>query len=183
MDRRKIVPVYQRMLKRDYLQGVKSRLENDVKVYIEAIEQEATRGRFVGFFGIIRLLMPTVEAIATTVYRGERRTQRLLEKLGFEYPELVWQSFRHSLMHNDHLGEIRYRGHRITWGTSITGMDHIMAHGQIHIDSKRLYEDLITFLDSEIAATSSTHVYVKVGVKYRSKVSKRIKSQAKSVLA
>jgi hypothetical protein len=182
MDKHKIVPVYQRMLKRDYLEGVKNRLENDVKVYIEAVEQEATQGRFVGFFGIIRLLMPTIEAIATTIYRGERKTQRLLEKLGFDYPDLVWQSFRHSLMHNDHLGEIQYRGQRITWGTSITGMSHIMQHGQIHIDSKKLYEDLIGFLNTEIAATGSTHVYVKIGVKYRSKVSKRIKAQAKTIL-
>ena|ERR1039458_1694987 len=182
MKNKQIESVFQRMTKKEYLSGVKSRLQNDVKIYFDAIEAESQRGNHVGFFGAVRLLMPTIEAVASTIYRGERKTQRLLEKLGIQYPELVWQGFRHSLSHNDHLGVIIYRGKKVSWSTSTIGMPHIFTSGQIHIDTKTLYESLLEIIDQQIARADNTHVYVIVGVRYSTKASQRVKSQLRELL-
>lgn len=183
MNDKQKTTVYQRMLKKDYLEGVRGRLSNDVGVYFNAIEREAQNNNHVGFFGAVRLLMPTIEAVASTTFKGQRKKQRLLLKLNVEYPELVWQGFRHSLAHNDHLGVIHYRGKKVSWSTSHSGLGHIFQSGQIHIDTRSLYNSLVDYLDNEIKNADNKHVYVNVGVRYRNKASNRVKKELKDIFS
>ena len=127
--------------------------------------------------------MPTIEAIASTTFRGQRKKQKLLLKLGVKYPELVWQGFRHSLAHNDHLGVIHYRGKKVSWSTSHSGLGHIFQSGQIHIDTRSLYNSLIEYLNKEIEDADGKNVYVNVGIRYRNKVSNRIKDELKAIFS
>jgi len=180
-----IEPGYSKVKKKDFLAGVKVRLENDVKIYIEAVENESKKGNHVGFFGSIRLLMPTIEALAVTIYRGHKRKKiyRLLENLEIEYPELVWQCFRHSIIHRDTLGIVKYRGEEVSWSCSVFGMKNIFQQGQLHIDSKTLYLSLLDFLDNEIANCGNESVYVQVGVRFKSNLRAETKKELQGIFS
>lgn len=160
-----------------YLAGVKTRLVNDVGTYFAAIDTEGANGNMVGFWGgSARLIFPVIEAVSKTIYRrsgkDDKRVVRLLRQLHIPYPNIVWQMYRNSLSHSDHLVHIT-RGNK-TIGWSITASaggistGHIFGSGTIHIDTRRLYEDFLAFLDAEIAK-SNTGVHVKTGLKVSTK--------------
>lgn len=174
------------MSRKQYLEGVKTRLLNDVGTYFAMIDVEGSKGNMVGFWGSARLIFPVVEAVAKTVYRkrgtDDKRVVRLLKELNILYPDVVWQMYRNSLAHSDHLVHIS-RGSSKTIGWSVTASaggvstGHIFASNMVHIDTRRLYEDFLNFLDQEIAQ-SKTNVYVKtglnVGTKYRGNLQSEI---------
>lgn len=174
------------MSRKQYLEGVKTRLVNDVGTYFAMIDVEGSKGNMVGFWGSARLIFPVVEAVAKTIYRkrgtDDKRVVRLLKELNILYPDVVWQMYRNSLAHSDHLVHIS-RGSSKTIGWSVTASaggvstGHIFAGNMVHIDTRRLYEDFLNFLDQEIAQ-SKTNVYVKtglnVGIKYRGNLQSEI---------
>ena len=162
------------MSRKDYLTGVRDRLVNDVLIYFDKLDDEAKNGSFVGFWGSARLIFPVIEAVAKTIYKPSRKTgednrvQKLLRSLDVEYPELVWQMYRNSLAHNDHLAHIEYGKRSVKWSvtTSAGGaiMGHIFKDGVIHIDTRKLFNDFYNFLEHEISM-SKTSVYVKTGLR------------------
>jgi hypothetical protein len=173
----------------DYLTGVRSRLADDVSIYFEKLDDEAATGNLVGFWGSARLLFPVIEAVAKTIYRPalgtDNRVQRLLRSLGIEYPELVWQMYRNSLSHNDHLAHIAHGNRTVKWSITASAggatMGHIFMSGVIHIDTRKLFDDFCLFLDKEIT-TANTNVYVKTGLyvgrKYGGELFKEVDSFA-----
>jgi len=100
------------MTRKQYLEGVKGRLVNDVGTYFAMIDTEGSKGNMVGFWGSARLIFPVIEAVAKTIYRkgkGEDvRVPRLLKQLNIPHPDVVWQMYRNSLAHSDHLAHIKY---------------------------------------------------------------------------
>lgn len=175
------------MPKKQYLEGVKDRLINDVGTYFAMVDTEGSKGNMVGFWGSARLIFPVIEAVAKTLYRKsgkeDKRVPKLLRKLGILYPDVVWQMYRNSLAHSDHLVRISMGSKTISWSVTASAggisTGHIFAGNMVHIDTRRLYEDLLAFLDKEIArAKTGLHVKtaLKVGRKYTGDLSTEIKN-------
>ena len=171
---------YERRTRKEYLEGVKSRLINDVGSYFTVIDIEGGKGNYIGFWGSARLIFPVIEAVADTIYRKNGK-ERLLKELNIEYPEIVWQMYRNSLAHTDRLIHIKKGNRTIIWSVTASAgglmIGHIFKGNTVHIDTRRLYEDFLAFLDKEIAV-STTNVYDKngliVGRKYQGKLSSEI---------
>ena len=178
---------YTKMSKSQYLEGVKERLINDVGTYFSMIDVEGSQGNMVGFWGSARLIFPVVEAVSKTIYRKGKgddvRVPRLLKQLNIPYPDVVWQMYRNSLAHSDHLVHISKGSRTINWSVTASAggisTGHFFLHDQVHLDTRRLYEDFLSFLDAEIAK-ATTNVYVKTGIKVGSKYSGRFSAEVDS---
>ena len=178
---------YTKMSKSQYLEGVKERLINDVGTYFSMIDVEGSKGNMVGFWGSARLIFPVVEAVAKTIYRKGKdddvRVPRLLKQLNIPYPDVVWQMYRNSLAHSDHLVHISKGSRTINWSVTASAggisTGHFFLHDQVHLDTRRLYEDFLSFLDIEIAK-ASTNVYVKTGIKVGTKYKGRFGTEIDS---
>ena len=156
-----------------FLSNVRQRLVDDVGPYFEAIDRKVQRtGTGFGFWALARMLFPVVEAVASVIYRTrktstERSPVRLLRTLGFEYPNLVWEMYRHTLMHNDEMANASYKGRRVAWSISVNGQ-HEATPGRLNIDAAQLYDDLLAFLDREASQTrrEKTTVWVKESFRF-----------------
>lgn len=138
-----------KLSRKAYLTDVRGRLVAEVGLCIPMFVQEST-----GFWATIRMLFPVVEAVATVIYRThgkERKPVRLLRELGVPFPNLAWEIYRHSLMHNDELVACRYRDRAVDWSVSFGGGHH-SAPGAIHLDLETLYNDFVGFLGDQIDA-------------------------------
>jgi hypothetical protein len=157
---------YQVFPRSEYLKNMLGRLDNEVGYYIDLIENNPhPSGAGVGFWSGVRMIMPAVEALAEIEQTGI--TDFMGAHLNIPAPKLTWAMFRHALIHNDQLQHAQYDGRTINWGVSLTmGTGHIMAHDQIHVDVKTLYQDLRTYLQSAVAQNDETPVKVAVGFKY-----------------
>lgn len=158
----------QKFTKVDFLRGVRERLENEVGSYFRLLDEERQRNSnfpHVGFWGGIRLMMPVIEAISEVYHISQ---QEFLEQhLNIPTPYLAWDLFRHSLIHNDLMQHGKFQGKEVSWGISIVGQGHIIQNEHIGIDLPTLYEDLKSFLESEIAQNDQTEIEVDVGVTYQ----------------
>lgn len=172
--------VYKRLTRIDFLSSVKKRLENDVEPYFNCISDlKRTTNKSVGFWALVRMILPVIDAVSEVIYRKKKEQAkpiRLLEKLGIRYPNLVWEMFRHSLIHNDELRPAVYRGQSVTWEIRIGG-NHEYINNHIALDMRQLYEDFIGFLDEEIAKSDKRTVYVERGVKFGRSLSQWIKKE------
>jgi len=179
---------YTKMTKKEYLEGVKTRLVNDVGTYFTMIDIEGDKGNSVGFWGSARLIFPVIEAVAKTIYKkrgtDDLRVVRLLKELNITYPDIVWQMFRNSLAHSDVLIHIsKGKTKTISWSvtTSAGGISigHLFTGDYLLLDTRRLYEDFLAFLDREIGV-ATTSVYVKTGMNVGRKYGGRLASEIDS---
>lgn len=185
MSRKNPKDTFLKMKKADYLRGAKGRLENDVGPYFDKLSELAAEKKYVGFWGTARLIFPVIEATADVIYRKtgakEDRPQRLLRKLDVPYPHLVWQMYRNSLMHSDYLVSIRHNGKKIGWSIGYGMNAHIIKEGSIHIDTRKLYDDLLAFLESEANLAGNKSVYAKTGIHFRRNTVEPYKSELKDL--
>ena len=149
----------------DFLQSVLERLKNEVGTYFDLIDQYHTlSARQVGFWSSLRMLMPIVESISYVV--GESPQEILGNRLGVETPYLVWDLFRHSLIHGDVLQSASYNGKNVDWGVGLNNLEHIIKDGNIHIDSKYLYTRLKEYLEAQVELNDQQLVEIETGVNY-----------------
>lgn len=155
----------QKFARVDYLTGVLGRLEAEVGTVFECFKHRNTQevGK-TGFWTGIRLLMPIVESVAKTL--NKKPWELLEDDLGIKTGSLVWQMFRHSLIHGDLLNHSKYGVQAVGWGIMMMGQGHIIGHNHIGIDLFTLYERLVEYLKLEIAKGDRTIIEVKVGVNY-----------------
>ncbi len=157
-----------KMSRVDFLKGAVERLENEVGIYFKLLEEKKQTDpsfvRGVGFWGSIRMLMPVVEAVS---YVQGVTPQELLGAINIKTPYLVWDLFRHSLIHNDFLQHGKYQTKDVGWGVLMFGQGHIFHPQNIGIDVISLYEDLKGYLEAEIIKNDLTEVLVEVGVVYQ----------------
>lgn len=173
------------MTKKQYLEGVKGRLVNDVGAYFAMVDVEGSKGNLVGFWGSARLIFPVIEAVAKTIYRKSKgedvRVPKLLKQLNIPYPEVVWQMYRNSLAHSDHLVHItKGKSRTINWSVTASAggvsTGHLFMHDRVHIDTRRLYEDFLAFIDAHIAK-ATTRAYVKTGINVGRKYQGRLSAE------
>jgi len=152
----------------EFLKGVYERLENDVGNYFLLLQEKRQNDSsfpLVGFWGSIRLLMPVIETVAE-VY--SQLPQAFLDQhLNIKTPYLVWDLFRHSLIHNDLMQHGTYQNKTVTWSILMCGQGHVMQNKNIGIDVISLYEDLKMFLKDEIAKNDQTEIGIDIGVIYQ----------------
>ncbi len=157
---------HQEFPRSEYLNHMLTRLDNEIGYYIDLIENNPhSSGAGVGFWSGVRMIMPVVEALAEV--EGMDITDFMGTHLNIPVPKLTWAMFRHALIHNDQLQHARYGDRTINWGVSLTmGTGHIMAHDQVHVDVKTLYQDLKTYLQGVVTQNDTTPIKVAVGFSY-----------------
>ena len=109
--------------------------------------------------------MPIVEAISHVM--GKSPQELLGKHLDVRTPYLVWDLFRHSLIHGDLLQHAKYGTKEVGWGVGLNGFSHIVIDGQIGIDSKYLYMKLKEYLEEQVKANDQQIVEIEVGVLYQ----------------
>lgn len=161
--------------KRVFLKRVKKRLEDEVGIYFDLLfeaQSKDTDFPKVGFWAGIRLLMPVIDSLSSVLYRKSKqdprpKSVRFMEKhLDIEYPYLVWEIYRHSLLHTDEMRGASYKNNKVTWGLSIGLNNHIFSNGHINIDVIKLYNSILNYLEKEISKNPETSVYVENHVKF-----------------
>src|SRR6185312_11726920 len=89
--------------KKEHLQNVRGRLVGEVKIIGEYLEdydkqQMGEDAKPIGFYSMIRIIMPIVETVA----RAQRiKPYDLLGELGVRAPNVTWRLYRHVFLHHD----------------------------------------------------------------------------------
>ena len=149
----------------EYLEGALGRLRDDVGSYIEWLKVRNKRNyRKVGFFGLIRLLMPVVESTAK-VYKLSP-AQFMSDRLNVPAAHVMWQMYRNPLIHGDSPDYVEYKGRRVGWGISFIGKKHRVQKGHVGIDPFYLYKQLETFLNNAISEAEDRVVNITVGMEF-----------------
>lgn len=162
----KTIHVYKRLQLHAELCGILSRMRNDVEPYIELMSKPAPDGRSSGFWGCARLLMPVIEAVSKLYYQQEKGGSAailfLKRQLGYTTPKLIWQIFRHGLMHNDIPPTIRYGTKVINWQLSFREPTISLKKmkGVLEINLNDLYNKLYNFLLEETTKNNTKKVSV-----------------------
>lgn len=173
--------IYRNISKVLYLKGVLGRLEDEYIQIMEMVnEHNLTHERGIGFWSLIRIIFPVIEAVASAV--GKQKEDFLEKDLGVPFGHLVWELYRHSLMHTDELRYAVYRGKTISWGAHLGNeiTDHIIAPHEgthpttVHIVIPKLYYSLRDFLKNEIEKNDESIISIQVGVHFPEHESKII---------
>jgi hypothetical protein len=174
---------YQRELKAVFLERVRDRLKRDVGPYF-ALARRIYRetGQGVGFWALVRMIFPVIEGVAVVIFRSgtsRKPPVRLLQTLGMKYPNVAWEMYRHTLMHNEEMASASYRGRTVNWGIRLGG-GHSWKKGQLHIDARTLYADFLQFLEREISSArkANSHVWVRKSFRFNSGFAKATRQEA-----
>ena len=164
-----------RELKSKVLTDIRQRLLADVGPYFEIV-----RCHRVGFWALVRMIFPIIEASASVVFpvKGkEKPPVRVLRELGFQYPNLVWEMYRHTLSHNDEMAIAVYRDRKIAWGISVGG-GHVQENGRINVDARQLFDDLLAFLAAQARASGDTQAWVKESFRFNNAFARATRQEA-----
>jgi len=174
--------VFKIVSKKQYLKNILARLDTEyIQILNLVTEHNLKHERGIGFWSLARIIFPVIEAVATTV--GKRKEDFLEKDLQVPFGHLVWEIYRHALMHSDELRYAVYKEKTISWAIHLgnENIGHIVAkqidsthHTTIHLAVPKLYYDLQTFLIEEIAKSNSSKITVQVGVHFPSHKSKVI---------
>ena len=158
--------------KKDYLLSIQRRLKEDVEPYLNLIKE---KGGHFGFWAMIRLLMPVVEAVGSIKYPNRNSAisgSKVLADLHLPYPKLSWLLFRTNLLHGDELTPFineqqeRFAG----WGISIGG-GHSQRADAVEIDVEELYLSLFDYI-GKLAREATNEEIVLIRAMYISDTTK-----------
>ena len=80
------------MSRKEYLQSILNRLKDDVGPIVECIEEHNKNSENkIGFFPMVRIIMPVIEVIATS---EGRMPQDFMKDLGMTLPYTEWNAYR-----------------------------------------------------------------------------------------
>lgn len=155
----------QKFTRVQYLTDILGRLKSEVGTVFDCFKKynNESKGK-TGFWTGIRLLMPVIESVAKAI--GKTPWKLLEEDLDVTAGSLVWQMFRHSLIHGDLLNHAKYGNQVVGWGLMMMEQGHIIKKNHISLDIYTLYNKLVEFLESEIAKNDQTIIEVSVGINY-----------------
>ena len=136
--------------KKKYLLDMRGRLEDEIYPLLRCCWEIAGK-RQIGFWAMIRLLMPVVETAGGVVYpEAKNPGSMVLREMGVPYPEIAWRLFRHNLLHGDELVQVIHDESEQHAGWSISfGGGHTREHLKVCIDVDQLYYDLLGFLEEK----------------------------------
>lgn len=165
-----------------YLKQVLIRLETEyIEILNMVIEYNFTHERGIGFWSLTRIIFPVIETVAGII--GKKKESFLEEDLQVPFGHLVWNIYRHALMHTDELQYAVYRDKTILWAIDLSteGGGHLVVKQTdsnpttIHISIPKLYSTLQDFLTKEIAKNDTTQISVQIGVHFYNNTGKLLK--------
>lgn len=172
--------IFRRISKTLYLKQILVRLDSEYMKIINLVNKyNLTHKRSMGFWSLIRIIFPVIESVSSVI--GKQKEDFLKKDLDVPFGHLVWELYRHALMHTDELRYAVYKGKTISWATHLgnENVGHIIAKQTkthpttIHIDIPKLYSSLRDYLAREIRKNDNSQISIQVGVhfpKHESKV-------------
>ncbi len=154
-----------------YLKNILTRLETEYIKILEIVNKyNLDHKRGLGFWSLMRIIFPVIESVSYVV--GKRKEDFLESDLQVPFGHLVWEMYRHAIMHTDELRYAVYKGRTFSWATHLGNENvghfvakHTNSHPTtIHIDIPRLYYALRDYLINEIAKNDTSQISVQVGV-------------------
>ncbi len=148
--------IFRSVPKTIYLQEILARLETEyIQILNLVTEHNLTHERGIGFWSLVRVIFPVIESVASIM--GKDKEDFLQEDLGVPYGHLVWELYRHALMHSDELRFAVYKGKTFAWAIHLGNEDagHIVENQfgdkptTIHISIPSLYFSLHEYLKKE----------------------------------
>lgn len=142
--------------RKEYLQSILNRLKNDVGPIIRCIEEHNKSNKNkIGFFPMVRIIMPIIEVVATS---EGRIPQDLMAELGMTLPFTEWNAYRDIFLHNDEFVVLGVDNLGLQAAIFLTSEEEqeisdFLAKDGRNIDPFRLYRLLIEYLGSKIGKT------------------------------
>ncbi len=157
---------------KEFLTRVLDRLKTEVGSYISFLEtyNREHPNQMIGFFSLPRLLFPEIEAIGKMLYPNDEKN--LVLELGIEYPRVVLQLYRNSLIHQSSPSTLQVGYTRISWSIGLKNLDHwlksyeeqgliyLSSDGRrydhnftYYIDMVKLYHSLVSFCEKVLEST------------------------------
>lgn len=152
--------------RKEYLQSVLNRLKDDVGPIIECIEERnKTTEKKIGFFPMVRIMMPVIEAVASS---EGRLPQELMKDLGMTLPYTEWNAYRDILMHNDEFAVLSVEDLGLQVAIFLTSegeqeISDFLAEDGRNIDPFRLHRLLVEYLETKIKETSEDAIVEIIG--------------------
>lgn len=174
--------IYKTIPKKLYLEQILLRLEKEyIQILNMVTEYNLKNVRGIGFWSLIRIIFPVIETVSSVM--GKQKEDFLEEELKVPCGHLVWELYRHALMHTDELWYAEYEGKIISWGAHLgnEGLNHFVddktdSHSTtIHIVIPSLYFNLREFLVKEIAKNDTSEIQIQVGIHFPNHQTKVIK--------
>ncbi len=156
-----------------YLKEIFTRLDTEyIPILQLIIEHNRQNKRTIGFWSLIRIIFPVIEAVANI--SGKQKEIFLEENLNVPFGYLVWEIYRHSLMHTDELRYVIYKGTTTSWAAhiSLDGYKHFIAKRTtthpttIHLNISELFFALRDFLQKETVKNDKSMINIQVGVRF-----------------
>lgn len=160
---------------KEHLQEIKQNLEDAAGNYLESISGGKIHGGVTQatIFGLVRMIMPSVETIARA--KGIGPTALLLA-LHVPAPNLMWNLYRDMLIHNDEwviakVGQKTIRPQiwiTMSESSEVVNMHTVNHHTGTHtLNVGNLYYDLVKYLNEEIKnAPKEKTIQIINGVEY-----------------
>lgn len=173
--------IFRTVKKALYLKQILDRVNNEyIQILNLVIQHNMTHERGMGFWSLIRIIFPVIETIAFVI--GKPKEDFLEKDLKVPFGHIVWEIYRHSLMHTDELRYVVYKEKTISWAVHLSTDDigHIIENEfdskptTIHISLPTLYSAVHDFLVKEIAKKDSSDIRIQVGVYFPNQMSKII---------
>lgn len=150
---------------RKRLEDIKIKLEGFKKIYELTLKKKGSNWIFVRslLWASVRMLMPMIETLGRAYYLTNKapQCQFLKRHLNIPCPNVVWNMYRHALIHDDSLRTINYKDKIFNWGISTKG-EHIFRSNQINISVEKLCEDLLQFVGSELSSGKDLNKLIEV---------------------
>lgn len=143
--------------RKKYLQSILNRLRDEVGPIVECIEEHNKSHKDkIGFFSMVRIIMPIIEVIATS---EGRIPQDLMKDLGMTLPHTEWHGYRDIFLHNDEFVILAVENLGLQTAIFLTSEDEqeisdFLAKDGRNIDPFRLRRLLVDYLEQKIQKTS-----------------------------
>lgn len=165
--------IFRTISRAEYFKQILKRMDNEYLQILNMVTKHNLENeRGIGFWSLIRIIFPVIESVAFAI---EKPKEEFLEKeLNVPFGHIVWEIYRHSLMHTDELRYVVYKDKTISWAVHLGTEDvgHIIENQfnsnptTIHISLPKLYSSLRDFLARETAKKSSPKIQIQVGVHF-----------------
>ncbi len=142
--------------RKGYLEAIRDRLQRDVGFLIASLEERNKAEPQVGFFAMVRAVMPIVETVATS---EGRYPSDVLADLGFGAPHLMWDMYRNVFLHGDEFVLAAVDDTTVGPGIDLSRADQdeiatSKAKDGLVLDAAYTYRRFLEYLDSRIGDTA-----------------------------
>lgn len=149
---------------KNFLQETWSRLANEMEPYLTEIHRMSEYGDLRGFWFISREVFPVIDVVGNALYKKEG-PQKILEELGQKKPYLVWEMYRHSLIHEDRPRAAKHLRKNVNWSIALGVSEVDNSSSQVNIlNPEYIYQRLLNLLVNKRETTKRKYVSIEESV-------------------